>query len=59
VGEGRSISADEQVRSIAEVRRLVELDDRLRKGAGRMVQVVGLRQLERWRSSVKPEETTW
>lgn len=55
----RSIAAEDHERSIAEVRRLIELDDRLRKGAGRMVRGVGIRQLERWRSTVNPEETAW
>ena len=55
----RSIAAEDHERSIAEVRRLIELDDRLRKGAGRMVRGVGIRQLERWRSTVNPAETAW
>ena len=47
----RSMTTTEgQERSVAEMRRLIELDDRLRKGAGRMARVVRTRELERWRS---------
>lgn len=56
----RSMTTTEgQERSVAEMRRLIELDDRLRKGAGRMVRVVRTRQLERWQSTVQPEESAW
>jgi hypothetical protein len=50
--QSRSIAAADQERSIVEVRRLIELDDRSRMVAGETVQVVGRRQIERWRSTV-------
>ena len=53
------MGADDRDYSVGSVQRLIELDDRLRKGAGRMARVVRTRELERWRSSVKPEETAW
>jgi|GEM_PF-1068285 len=56
----RSMTTTEgQERSVAEMRRLIELDDRLRKGAGRMARVVRTRELERWRSTVQPAESAW
>ncbi len=55
----RSMGADDCECSAVTVRRLIELDDRLRKGAGRMARVVRERELERWRSSVQPGETAW
>ena len=55
----RSMGADDCAYSVESVRRLIELDERLRKGARRMARVVRERELERWRSSTQPEETAW
>ena len=55
----RSMGADDRDYFVGSVRRLIELDDRLRKSAGRMVRVIRTRELERWRSTVQPEESAW
>lgn len=55
----RSMGADDCTYSVESVRRLIELDERLRKAAGRLGRVVRERELERWRSSTQLEETAW
>ncbi len=52
----RTIAADGCQLSTAEARRLIDLDERLRKNAGAMTRVVRERQLSRWRSTVNVEE---
>ena len=55
----RSMGANDCAYSVESVRRLIELDERLRKGAQRMARVVRTQELERWRSSTQLEETAW
>jgi hypothetical protein len=52
----RSIAAESDGWAADEVRRLIGLDGRLRSCAGRMVRVVGERELGRLRSTVNVEE---
>ncbi len=55
----RSIAAESHGLAAVEVRRLIGLDGRLRNCEGRMVRVVGERELGRWRSTVNVEEKAW
>jgi hypothetical protein len=55
----RSIAAESHGLAADEVRRLIGLDRRLRNCAGRMVRVVGEREMGRWRSTVNVEEKAW
>jgi tetratricopeptide (TPR) repeat protein len=55
----RAIADDGSRMTLIRVQRLLDLDERLRKSAGRLVWMVGERQIERWRSSLQPEEKAW
>jgi tetratricopeptide (TPR) repeat protein len=55
----RAIADDGSRMTLIRVQRLLDLDERLRKSAGRIVWVLGERQIERWRSSIHPDEKAW
>jgi tetratricopeptide (TPR) repeat protein len=55
----RAIADDESRMTLIRVQRLLDLDERLRKSAGRIVWVLGERQIERWRLSTHPDEKAW
>jgi tetratricopeptide (TPR) repeat protein len=55
----RTIADDRSRMTLLRVQQLLDLDEKLRKSAGRIVWVIGERQIERWRSSIHPDEKAW
>jgi Tfp pilus assembly protein PilF len=55
----REITREDRTSLSFDPQRLIELDDRLRKNAGKMTKVVREKQLGRWRSSMGAGESAW
>jgi tetratricopeptide (TPR) repeat protein len=55
----REITREDRTSLSFDPQRLIKLDDRLRKNAGKMTKVVREKQLGRWRSSMGAGESAW